>query len=76
MMRAILRNEKHPEYGEVTIPFPIPADQYDRCIEMLEAIETGSILSPDYRVVAIGTDCRSCKGWSVPMSMWMSWITL
>lgn len=54
MMRAILRNEKHPEYGAVTIPFPIPADQYDRCIEMLEAIETGSILSPDCRVVAIG----------------------
>ena len=28
--RAVLSNAQHPEYGVVTIPFPIPAEQYDR----------------------------------------------
>lgn len=32
MIRAVLGNPNHPEYGVATIPFPIPRDQYAHCI--------------------------------------------
>ena len=32
MIRAVLSNPSHPEYGVATIPFPIPHDQYAHCI--------------------------------------------
>ena len=32
MIRAVLSNPSHPEYGVATIPFPIPHDQYARCM--------------------------------------------
>lgn len=32
MIRAVLSNPAHPEYGVVTIPFPIPHDQYAHCM--------------------------------------------
>ena len=41
MIRAVLSNPSHPEYGVATIPFPIPHDQYARCMELLEALEIG-----------------------------------
>ncbi len=25
MMHAVLSNSRHPEYGQLTVPFPIPA---------------------------------------------------
>ena len=28
MIQAVLRNAAHPEYGEATIPFPIPEEEY------------------------------------------------
>ena len=41
MIRAVLGNPNHPEYGVATIPFPIPRDQYAHCVELLEALEIG-----------------------------------
>ena len=35
-MKATLTSCAHPEYGEVTIPFPIPEEDYDRTMELLE----------------------------------------
>ena len=29
IMKAVLTSSAHPEYGEVTIPFPIPGGEYD-----------------------------------------------
>lgn len=29
MIEAVLSNADHPEYGVVTIPLPIPREQYD-----------------------------------------------
>lgn len=29
VIKAVLSNPQHPEYGQITIPFPIPSDQYD-----------------------------------------------
>ena len=38
-MQAILSNAQHPEYGEVTIPFPIGENEYGRCLELLGKME-------------------------------------
>ena len=32
MFQAVLSNPDHPEFGVVTIPIPIPHDQYARCV--------------------------------------------
>ena len=40
-IKAALYNTDHLEYGIVTIPFPIPKDQYDSTIKMLEAFDIG-----------------------------------
>ena len=29
-LRCVLSNAAHPEYGQVTIPFPIPGMEYER----------------------------------------------
>ena len=50
-MEVVLRNASHPEYGQVTIPFPIPNDQYDQTIEMLQTMEFGFSRNRDCRVV-------------------------
>ena len=41
MMKAVLSNADHPEYGVATIPLPIPRNQYDHCVALLEALEIG-----------------------------------
>ena len=59
MMEAVLSNSDHPEFGEVTIPLPFPREQYDHCIELVNALEIGSVVAPDCHVSEI------CKGWPV-----------
>ena len=53
MIRAVLSNADHPEYGVATIPFPIPKEQYDHCMELIEALEIGSPHEKDCKVVQI-----------------------
>ena len=53
MIRAVLSNPSHPEYGVATIPFSIPHDQYARCMELLEALEIGDAVKADCKVQAI-----------------------
>ena len=53
MISAVLSNADHPEYGVATIPFPIPKDQYDHCMEMMEALEIGDPNKKDCKVQAI-----------------------
>ena len=53
MIRAVLSNPSHPEYGVATIPFPIPHDQYAHCMELLEALEIGDAVKADCKVQAI-----------------------
>ena len=45
MTTAVLSNADHPEFGVVTIPLPIPREQYDHCVSMLEALEIGDACS-------------------------------
>ena len=53
MIQAVLGNPSHPEYGVVTIPFPIPRDQYAHCRELLEALEIGDAVKADCKVEKI-----------------------
>ena len=53
MMEAVLSNAGHPEYGVATIPLPIPREQYDHCVELLEALEIGDVSEADCRVDAL-----------------------
>ena len=46
-MQAILSNAQHPEYGEVTIPFPIGENEYGRCLELLGKMEIGNPIERD-----------------------------
>ena len=50
MMQAVLSNASHPEYGVATIPFPIPREQFDHCIELVEAMEIGNASARDCHV--------------------------
>ena len=50
MMQAVLSNASHPKYGVATIPFPIPREQFDHCIELVEAMEIGNASARDCHV--------------------------
>ena len=51
IMKAVLTSSAHPEYGEVTIPFPIPGGEYDHTMELLESLEIGDALRQNCRIV-------------------------
>lgn len=57
MFQVVLSNKDHMEYGVVTVPFPIPEDQYDDITRMLEVLHIGSELSPDCMVESVESDC-------------------
>ena len=61
MIRAVLSNPSHPEYGVATIPFPIPHDQYARCMELLEALEIGDAVKADCKVQRIDSSFSVLK---------------
>ena len=46
-VNAVLSNPKHPEYGQYTVPLPIPSDQYDGLIEALNVMGMGDPLARD-----------------------------
>ena len=50
VLKAVLSSAQHPEYGQITVPFPIPDEKYDRMIELLEPLELGDALRQDCRV--------------------------
>lgn len=55
-MNLVLSNAQHLEYGVVTAPFPIPADEYDRIIEMLAALGIGDAIKRDCQVEQISDE--------------------
>lgn len=50
MMKAVLSNADHPEYGVAAIPLPVPRNQYDHCVALLEALEIGDASEADCRL--------------------------
>lgn len=47
VIKAELYNPSHPEYGVVTVPFPIPKEEYDHILELLEPMEIGDPIRRD-----------------------------
>ena len=60
-MQVILSNPKHPEYGQVTIPLPLPRDQYEDCVELLKKLEIGSATEQDCQVMKISSAFPALK---------------
>lgn len=50
VIKAVLSNPHHPEYGQVTIPFPIPYEEYDHMLELVNALEIGNAVKRDCRI--------------------------
>ena len=50
IFQAVVSNKANPEYGQATIPFPIPDSEYDQTIELLEGLAIGSPTGQDCRV--------------------------
>ena len=66
VLKAVLSSAQHPEYGQITVPFPIPDEKYDRMIELLEPLEIGDALRQDCRVDELDS-------WLAHWSILMSW---
>ncbi len=56
IMKAEVSSKAHPEYGQATIPLPIPDSQYDSVIDLLEAMDIGSPTAQDCRVDGLDTE--------------------
>ena len=41
VIRAVLRNAQHPGYGQESIHFPIPTEEYDQTIEVFHKKNVG-----------------------------------
>ena len=52
-MTAILTNNEHPEYGEVSISLPIKANEYGHCMDLLSSLGIGDALSKDCQVAEL-----------------------
>ena len=50
VIKAVLSDPQHPKHGQITIPFPIPNNQYDQTIERLQGIDLGFSTNQDCRV--------------------------
>ena len=50
ILKAILSNKTHPEYGQAATPFPIPDSEYDLTISLLEDLDIGSPIVQDCMV--------------------------
>ena len=57
ILKAILSNKTHPEYGQATVPFPIPDSEYDHTIGLLEDMGIGSSTGQDCRVDGLDLGC-------------------
>lgn len=44
VMSVLLGNSRHPEYGSVTIPFPLSREEYPNSLELLSALEIGDAM--------------------------------
>ena len=53
VLKAALKNERRPEYGVVTLPFPIPKEEYDSTIRTLKGLDIGDAVRRDCTVEEI-----------------------
>ena len=53
ILQARLGNSAHPEYGTVSIPFPISSDYYARGLEILAPLGIGDVVETDCMITGI-----------------------
>ena len=53
MIQAVLGNPNHPEYGTVSIPFPISSNYYARGLKALAPLEIGDAVKADCMIAGI-----------------------
>ncbi len=53
ILQAKLGNPAHPEYGTVSIPFPISSSYYARGLEALAPLEIGAVIKADCMIAGI-----------------------
>ncbi len=53
ILQAKLGNPAHPEYGTVSIPFPISSNYYARGLEALAPLEIGDVVKADCMIAGI-----------------------
>ena len=56
IFKATVSNKAHPEFGQATIPFPIPDSEYDNTIDLLEDMGIGSPTGQDCRVDGLDSE--------------------
>ena len=54
-LKATICNEAHPEYGAVSLPFPIKLEEYDENLKMLDVLGIGDHIERDCFVAEIST---------------------
>ena len=54
-LKATICNKAHPEYGTVSLPFPIQLEEYDENLKMLDALDIGGHIERDCFVAEIST---------------------
>ena len=52
-IKAVLSNQAKPELGVVTVPFPIPWQEYEQTLELLKGLEIGASVGQDCQVETI-----------------------
>lgn len=60
-IHAVLSNANHPEYGQVTVPFPIQRADYGHVLELLAPLELGDAVKQDCKVDEIRSDFPALK---------------
>lgn len=50
MFRAVLSNPQRPEYGQITVPFPLREDAYPQTLELLRALDLGDPTGRDCQI--------------------------
>ena len=68
VMNVELSNAAHPEYGATMIPFPIPDDAYENCLEQLKHLGVGEVTAQDCKVECVDSvlpSLRALEGTSV-----------
>ena len=50
MVRTVLSNAEHPEYGSIPLEFPVPDEQYDHTVTQLEKVGIGTVQNSDCKI--------------------------
>jgi len=61
MLKAVLSYPMPPEHGIVTVPFPIPREEYDHTMELLEGIDIGDVLRQDCNIAELDSSYSILK---------------